>query len=363
MAQPSFADALVIQGQKDQEASEKAIRQAKRANAWMVVYRIMVAIAVLLIGSAITISTVYIGREYHNDSQNKAIAARDEEIARNYSKAQKNALLQAARDYNKRLFENPRAIGAIVDPFTNKPGSFNGNDDKEYHHILNAPGDTMAVLTIPKISVKLPIHHGADQDQLENGLGHLPGTSFPVGGKNTRAVITGHSGLPGKTLFTNLPDLRKGDLFFVTVAGETLAYKVKWIEVVLPTNTKVLRIKPGKDLVTLLTCTPYGINTHRLLVTGERTKWPLYTAAPALSPSVDEIIMYTAATILALWILLLIFHRRYVLGHHIHRYYGKPWNLRKPVRSWKHEESVVNPIPAGMLPHDYPCIVSDESFS
>ena len=131
----------------------------------------------------------------------------------------------------------------------------------------------------------------------------------------------------------------------------------------LPTNTKVLRIKPGKDLVTLLTCTPYGINTHRLLVTGERTKWPLYTAAPALSPSVDEIIMYTAATILALWILLLIFHRRYVLGHHIHRYHGKPWNLRKPVRSWRKEESVVNPIPAGMLPHDYPCTVSDEPFS
>ena len=142
----------------------------------------------------------------------------------------------------------------------------------------------MGELLVPKISVDLPIMHGASQDVLEHAAGHLAGTSLPVGGKNTRAVITGHSNLKGATLFTRLGELDEGDPFYIKVMGNTLAYRVNDIRIVSPTDTKVLKIRKGRDEVTLLTCTGQG-NTLRLLVTGERNSMPDQAPLPGDAPS------------------------------------------------------------------------------
>lgn len=130
--------------------------------------------------------------------------------------------------------------------------------------------EAMARLRIPAIGSLLPIHHGTSSDTLTNGVGHLYGTTLPVGGPGTHAVLTAHSGMQHATLFDRLPDLEKGDVFSIDVAGKTLAYRVDEIQVVLPTELDRLARRQGEDLITLVTCTPYAVNTHRLFVTGTR---------------------------------------------------------------------------------------------
>lgn len=141
-----------------------------------------------------------------------------------------------------------------------------------YTSVLNVNHDgVMGYLSINRISLRLPIYHGTSEDVLAKGVGHMSQTSLPIGGKGTHAVLTGHRGLPSAELFTRLGEMRKGDLFWIEVLGRKTTYKVTDISVVKPNEVDKLRIEPGRDLVTLLTCTPYGVNTHRLLVTGERT--------------------------------------------------------------------------------------------
>lgn len=134
-------------------------------------------------------------------------------------------------------------------------------------------GESIGILEIPKIDVDLPIYSGADPDVLEKGVGHLPETSFPSGGPGTHCVLTGHRGLPKAVLLTDLDKLEIGDVFYIHVLDEVLAYQVDQINVVLPDETDDLRIVPGEDYCTLVTCTPYAVNTHRLLVRGERTEY------------------------------------------------------------------------------------------
>ena len=142
-----------------------------------------------------------------------------------------------------------------------------------YENALNVDGSgMMGYLEIPKIQVYLPIYHGTEDAVLAKGVGHLEGSSLPVGGDGTHAVLTGHRGLPSATLFTDLDQLEKDDTFTISVLGEELTYAVTEIRTVLPEETENLRIADGKDQVTLVTCTPYGVNTHRLLVTGTRKK-------------------------------------------------------------------------------------------
>ena len=131
-------------------------------------------------------------------------------------------------------------------------------------------GGVMAYVDIPKINVYLPVQHGTDADTLENSVGHVVGTSLPVGGSSTHAVLSAHSGLASSKLFSDIDQLTEGDTFYIHVLGDTLAYKVDAIHTVLPTDTSLLQIEDGKDYVTLVTCTPFGINTHRLLVRGHR---------------------------------------------------------------------------------------------
>ena len=128
----------------------------------------------------------------------------------------------------------------------------------------------MGYLKIPKIRVTLPIYHGTEERVLQSGVGHVGNTSLPVGGDSTHSVLTGHRGLPSAELFTDLDQLEVGDVFFVKVMHETLAYEVDQILTVLPTQIDALKIEQGQDLMTLVTCTPYSVNTHRLLVRGHR---------------------------------------------------------------------------------------------
>ena len=134
-------------------------------------------------------------------------------------------------------------------------------------------GGVMAYVDIPKINVYLPVQHGTDADTLEKSVGHVVGTSLPVGGSSTHAVLSAHSGMASSKLFSDIDQLAVGDTFYIHVLGEVLAYKVDTINTVLPTDTSLLQIEDGKDLVTLVTCTPFGVNTHRLLVRGHRVPY------------------------------------------------------------------------------------------
>ena len=146
-------------------------------------------------------------------------------------------------------------------------------------------GGVMCYIDIPKINVYLPVQHGTDADTLEKSVGHVVGTSLPVGGSSTHAVLSAHSGLASSKLFSDIDQLTEGDTFYIHVLGDTLAYKVDAIHTVLPTDTSLLQIEDGKDYVTLVTCTPFGVNTHRLLVRGHRIP---YTPEQATAAAVEK---------------------------------------------------------------------------
>lgn len=151
-------------------------------------------------------------------------------------------------------------------------------------------GGVMAYVDIPKINVYLPVQHGTDADTLERAVGHVVGTSLPVGGSSTHAVLSAHSGMASSKLFSDIDQLTEGDTFYIHVLGDTLAYKVDAIHTVLPTDTSLLQIEDGRDYVTLVTCTPFGINTHRLLVRGHRIPYTpeQATAAAAEKPAASS---------------------------------------------------------------------------
>ncbi|WP_022873468.1 class C sortase [Nesterenkonia alba] len=189
---------------------------------------------------------------------------------------EREAELQRARDYNQQLASGQRSI----DPFAADP-YIEGNEDvtlledsDPYWDILSGrPDGIMARIRIPSIDADVPVYHGTTDDVLTRGIGHLEGTAFPVGGAGTHAVVTGHRGLPQAELFTRLDEVDVGETFLVEVFGEVLAYEVISTEVVEPHETESLHPQPGRDLMTLVTCTPLGINSHRILVTAERTEY------------------------------------------------------------------------------------------
>lgn len=180
----------------------------------------------------------------------------------------KEKVLDEARVYNENLL---RSSIQLTDPFKTK--KING-ETVFYNNILNVDrSEIMGYVKIPCISVDLPIYHGTSAEVLERGIGHLAASSFPIGGESTHAVLTGHTGLSSAKLFTDLTEMKKGDLFFIHVLDKKLAYRVDRITVVKPEDTRNLQIIDGEDHVTLLTCTPYGVNDHRLLVRGKRTRY------------------------------------------------------------------------------------------
>ncbi|WP_254908800.1 class C sortase [Leucobacter sp. 7(1)] len=183
------------------------------------------------------------------------------------------AAAELARSFNEAVAYNAALqSGALVEAGVNVASGTGAGDTKlDYWGLLVAdPSRIMARLRIPAIDLDLPTYHGTADDTLLKGLGHLEGTSLPVGGKGTRSVITGHRGLADATMFTNLDRVKDGDVFSVEVLGQVLSYRVSDIQVVDPEDTERIRAVPGKDLMTLITCTPLGINTQRILITGER---------------------------------------------------------------------------------------------
>ncbi|WP_288816287.1 class C sortase [uncultured Varibaculum sp.] len=176
---------------------------------------------------------------------------------------QSQALLKAAREYN----HNIRGI-PILDPYLYQMTKTGSEEYQEY--LATLPGDVMARLVVPSAKIDLPVRHGTEDDAIARGAGHLFGTGLPVGGKGVNAVLTAHSGMRTASLFDGLRDVKVGDIAYVQVAGKKLAYKVRAIHVIKPTQLELFHPVAGKDILTLFTCTPYGTNTHRLVVTAER---------------------------------------------------------------------------------------------
>lgn len=222
-----------------------------------------VAILSILLGVGIFLYP-FISNFFAEISQNKVIDVYKATVE-DTSKEEIETEWEEARIYNENLSGDP-----VHDPFI--VGSGYAVPDN-YDEVLNLD-EAMCYVEIPKLDLKLPVYHGTSEEVLRKGVGHLEMTALPIGGKNRRTVLTGHRGLPRAELFTRLDEMELGDEIYIHVLDETHAYKVKEIETVEPEKLQDLTITPdGEDLVTLVTCTPYGVNTHRLLVTGERTEY------------------------------------------------------------------------------------------
>ena len=179
---------------------------------------------------------------------------------------------EACVNYNQRIVQNSTVVTEMTGTDTLCGGNYKLNVE-EYEARLNPEGNgVMGYVIIPKIDVHLPIYHYATDEMLESGVGHLPESSIPVGGEGSHSVLTGHTGAAGKKIFTDLILLEMGDHFFLNILGETLVYRVDQIITVLPYEVDELMVREGEDLCTLVTCTPYGINSHRLLVRGRRVE-------------------------------------------------------------------------------------------
>ena len=196
-----------------------------------------------------------LSKKYHSDVETTYAAAIE-----NTDDAELTAQRQAAQQYNAMLANATISEGGASAP------------PLAYADQLTV-GGVMAYIDIPKINVYLPVQHGTGAETLERSVGHVMGTSLPVGGSSTHAVLSAHSGMTSSKLFSDIDRLAEGDTFYIHVLGDTLAYEVDGINTVLPTDTSLLQIEEGKDFVTLVTCTPFGVNTHRLLVRGHRVPY------------------------------------------------------------------------------------------
>ena len=230
-----------------------------------------IAPPILLLAGILVLLYPVFATQYNNQRQER-IASEFSAVAEQAGPDAVAESLRRADEYNLKASESP-----ILDPWLDaqRPGTAQYQD---YLSQLNL-NDVMATIKIPSIDVNLPIYHGTDTATLDKGIGHLFGTALPVGGESTHTVLTGHTGLGNATMFDQLTSVKMGDYFYIETAGRHLKYQVTDIRVVLPHETESLNKVEGKDLATLITCTPYGVNTHRLLVTGERV--PMDEAAVA----------------------------------------------------------------------------------
>ncbi|WP_444128231.1 class C sortase [Bifidobacterium sp.] len=344
------------------------MRQRRRARGTMLAMR---AVAALLIVAAVCIGGFPAMLQYWSARDLSETSVRSAQTVAGWPYPQADDAFAAAQDYNKWLAESGQPIlGEAKDPFAdvrggsrasvsdsaesdnqvgesgsqmsdsgesdNQSGADTGADagstdassasassaDAEYQSLLDSGGGVMGTIRIPKISVKLPIYHGTSESALASGAGHLYGSSLPVGGRNTHTVLTGHRGLVEAAMFTRLDEMRVGDYFYIEVMGRTLGYQVDRITVIEPNDTSQLKIVPGEDRVTLMTCTPYGVNTHRLLVSATRSSIP--DEIPAESGAVKDartigVIAGVATLVLGM---LLVWLRR------------RPWHIRRHAAWW-----------------------------
>ena len=260
-------------------ATKPATKQAKKPKSKLrrTLEPIVLAIAAILCFTYPVVSTLW------NNKVSKEVSVAYDRLSRKQTASAREKILNAARLYNARH----KSI-ITADPYDGTTDYMKTPEYKDYAKQLDEPMGIMGIVKIPKIGVKLPIYHGSSQEVLAYGAGHLYGTDLPVGGKTRHAVVTAHTGLPNATMFDDLVEVKKGDFFYFDVQGETLRYKVFRISVVDPHDIRLLQREKGRDLATLLTCTPYGVNTQRLLVTGYRVlpnlvsapgdklQWPLW---------------------------------------------------------------------------------------
>ena len=231
-------------------------------------FKNLILILIFLAGLSLLLYP-YIANEWNTYRQSKLMTT--------YEEAVESINEETPIDYSSE-FARANAYNESLVPYI-LPDSFaiaaaSEEPDAEYMACLNLTGDgMMGYVQIPKIDIKIPIYHTVSTEVLEKAAGHLEGSSLPVGGADTHAVISAHRGLPSAALFTDLDKLKEGDHFLISVLDEILCYEVDQISVVEPSETEALKVEPGKDLATLLTCTPYGVNSHRLLVRGHRVEY------------------------------------------------------------------------------------------
>ena len=241
-------------------------------------------------------------------SQSKMITGYNNQIAL-LNEQEYTSIWNAANEYNKSLVgKNTRFVPTE-------------ESSEVYNSCLNIGNNgVMGYIEIPKADIHLPIYHGVNESVLQVGAGHIEGSSLPVGGKGTHCIISGHRGLPSAVLFTDLDKLQIGDTFILNVLDETLTYEINQIQTVEPEQVDSLAIDPEKDLCTLVTCTPYGVNSHRLLVTGTRTDNAVENASPAVriaaeAIQIDPLYVATVLAVPVIIILLLIMLLKYKRTH------------------------------------------------
>ena len=256
----------------------------------------VILILVFLVGLSLILYPS-VSNKWNTYHQTQAVLGYDR-VVREMDAELREAMFSRAREYNRIIAEN--GITWIL----------NEEQKKKYNSILDVNGSgNMGYLEIPKLKLMLPVYHSVDENILQSAIGHIEGSSMPVGGSGTHCIVSGHRGLPSARLFTDLDKLIPGDNFMLNVLGETLTYEVDEIHIVEPTDFTNLTVQDSQDLVTLVTCTPYGINTHRLLVRGHRVE-NLRQGASVTSEAVkiDPLIVapVLAIPVLAGWIILIL---------------------------------------------------------
>ncbi|NMM95668.1 sortase [Bifidobacterium sp. DSM 109960] len=268
----------------------------RRRNMLRIAFGFLTMLAVLLVGVGLVIGAYPLVMQWRSAETLADQSRQADATIHSWSYPQADNQLRDARAYNTRLATSGQhVLGQAIDPFLLANGAGAGgtngttmdsetsadNDsqtkearDTTYHRLLDAGNGVMGSVEVPKVGIDLPIYHGTSDASLEAGAGHLYGTSLPVGGTNSHSVITGHRGLVESSMFTRLDEMRKGDFMYLKVMGTTLAYRVDRISVIAPDDSSLLKIQPKEDRLTLMTCTPYGINTQRLLISGTRVGMP-----------------------------------------------------------------------------------------
>ena len=245
-----------------------------------------IACAVLVFFMALGLTLYPLISSYVNEKYRSEIHTQYQEVIEQTDNSKLVEAMEAAHAYNKSI-----TPGAVEEDNYSREAILEASVG--YEELLDlAENGTMAYVEIPKIAVNLPVYHGTESDSLERGVGHLLGSSLPVGGISTHAILTGHSGMASQKMFTDLVQLELGDKFYIHVLNETLAYEVDSIKTVLPYDTSLLQISQDEDLCTLITCTPLGVNTHRLLVRGSRI--PYVEAEKAAEETICDVVENSA---------------------------------------------------------------------
>ncbi len=275
--------------------------------------------ALVMIVAGVTILLYPIVGNYLANRERSEATVKHDQVLKHMSQAEIQQQRQLAKEYNQYIYQKQQG----------------GNPEPMDYQNIASIGNTMGTIDIPAIDIKqMPFYHGTSYQTLDKGLGHVETTSIPVGGINTRAVITGHSGVKNQVLFTDIRNLSEGDIFYINILGERLAYEIESFEEILPSEVEKIYIQPGKDKVTLMTCTPPGINTYRLLVTGQRVSYKQAVNKEVKKRntfSYQNVVLATLAFNVFLFILLMAIYR-YHLKNYDSKDIGVSENAAKQLR-------------------------------